>query len=207
MPDGLDDALAVSVGVAGLAAWLSLEWQAKLEPGETVLVLGATGMVGQIAIQAARILGAGRVVGAARNAEALGRLGTTTVTLGGGDDVAALKDAAGEGFDVVIDPLYGAPLAAALEATASGARLVSIGAGAGATAEIPLSSLAGRTHIGHGTQFVPREVQRAAYERLTAHAAAGEIEVEIERYPLERAADAWRALSAGSQHHKIAVEP
>ena len=67
MPDGLDPALAVCLGVSGLAAWLGLEWRGRLAAGETVLVLGASGVVGQIAVQAAKLLGAGRVVAAARN--------------------------------------------------------------------------------------------------------------------------------------------
>ena len=53
LPDALDPALAVCLGVSGLAAWLSLEWRAALRPGETVLVLGASGVVGQIGVQAA----------------------------------------------------------------------------------------------------------------------------------------------------------
>jgi NADPH:quinone reductase-like Zn-dependent oxidoreductase len=73
VPDGLDPALAVCFGVAGLAAWLPLEWRGRLAAGETVLVLGASGVVGQIAVQAARLLGAGRVVAAARNEKGLER--------------------------------------------------------------------------------------------------------------------------------------
>lgn len=211
VPDGLDPGLAVAMGIAGLAAWLPLQWQAKLARGESVLVLGATGVVGQIAVQAARILGAGRVVGAGRDADALERLAGSgadaTVTLGGGsDDAAALKDASGQGFDVVIDPVYGPPMVAALAATASGARIVTIGAGAGMSAEIPFGALMGRTHIGHGNQFAPREVQRDAYEQLTRHAAAGDIRLEVETYPLDRAADAWEAQAAGP-HKKIVVVP
>ncbi len=73
LPDGLDPALAVCLGVSGLAAWLGLEWRGRLAAGETVLVLGASGVVGQIAVQAAKLLGAGRVVAAARNPEWLER--------------------------------------------------------------------------------------------------------------------------------------
>jgi threonine dehydrogenase-like Zn-dependent dehydrogenase len=73
--------------------------------------------VGQIGVQAAKILGAGRIVGAGRNPEALEAakdLGADeTVTLGNGDDAKALKAAAGDGFDVVLDLVYGAPFLAA----------------------------------------------------------------------------------------------
>src|SRR3954469_24784114 len=62
----VDPGLAVAFGIAGLAAWLALQWRAQVREGETVLVLGASGVVGQIALQGARLLGAGRVVAAAR---------------------------------------------------------------------------------------------------------------------------------------------
>ena len=77
---------------------------AAIRPGESVLVLGATGTLGQLALQFATILGAGRVVGASRNAAALARLrergiADATVTMGSDDDVTALKSEAGEGYD------------------------------------------------------------------------------------------------------------
>src|SRR4051812_9242166 len=71
VPDAIDDAAAVGLGIAGLAAWLALTWRAHLVAGEHVLVLAAGGMVGQLAVQAARLLGAGRVVAAARSATSL----------------------------------------------------------------------------------------------------------------------------------------
>jgi len=61
----------VALGIPGLAAWIPLTRHARLQDGESVLVLGATGVVGQVAVQAAKLLGAGRVVGAGRDAEAL----------------------------------------------------------------------------------------------------------------------------------------
>src|ERR1700754_2076400 len=77
--DGVDSAVAAALGNTGLAAWLALEWRAKLVPGETVLVLGATGAVGSAAVQIARELGAGRVIAAALPDERLARLGADEV--------------------------------------------------------------------------------------------------------------------------------
>src|ERR1700728_992799 len=134
VPDGVPDGVAVALGISGLAAWLALTWRAKLEPGEHVLVLGASGVLGQIAVQAAKLLGAARVVAGARSAEGLERclaLGAdAAVRLGEPDDLpAALREAAEDRIDVVLDPLYGEPLVAAVNAASFGARLVQLGAG------------------------------------------------------------------------------
>lgn len=210
VPDGLDDDLAVAMGIPGLAAWIPLTWHASVVPGEGVLVLGATGVVGQIAVQGAKLLGAGRVVAAGRDSAALRRtaeLGAdATVTLGEGDDVDALRSEAGDGYDVVIDTVYGRPFVAALEASAPGARLVTIGGGAGAEANVPFRLLQGRMHIGHGNQFTPPEILRDAYAALGEHAQSGAIKLEIERYDLDHAAEAWKAQAVGP-HHKLVVAP
>jgi NADPH2:quinone reductase len=211
VPEELSDGQAVAMGIPALAAWLSLEHHARLVQGEDVLVLGATGVVGQIAVQAASLLGAGHIVGAGRNPDRLedaARVGAdTTVVLGGDDDARALRDAAsGDGYDVVIDPVYGAPFEAALAASSTGARLVTIGGSGGQSAEVPFRRLQGRTHIGHANVALPTPVVRDAYEKLTRHAAEGRIGVDVETFSLDRAQDAWRAQEDGP-HHKLVVVP
>jgi NADPH:quinone reductase-like Zn-dependent oxidoreductase len=209
-PDGLDEGLAVALGIAGLAAWLPLAWRAKVGAGETVLVLGATGVVGQIAVQAATLLGAGRVVAAARSRESLERLrergADATVVLGAGDDAAALKEAAGDGYDVVLDPVFGPPLEAALGATAQGARIVTIGAGAGQTVTLSIGNLSGRTLMGHTNGQASLETRREVYARMAAHALAGEIVLEVERLPVSDIAEAWERQAHGP-HHKLVLIP
>jgi NADPH:quinone reductase-like Zn-dependent oxidoreductase len=213
VPDGLDDGLAVALGVAGLAAWLGLEWRAQLQPGETVLVLGASGVVGQIAVQAARLLGAGRVVAAARSPEGLERaraLGAdATVAIGAVDDLsAALREAAGGGIDVTVDPLWGEPAVAAMGAAEPFARHVALGQSAGA--EATLSSLTVRSTplsvVGHTNFSASDERRRAAYERLARHAAAGEITVVVERVPLSDVASAWKRQRE-SPNRKLVIVP
>jgi NADPH:quinone reductase-like Zn-dependent oxidoreductase len=210
VPDDLDAGLALACGIAGLAAWLPLEWRARLQPGESVLVLGATGVVGQIGVQAAKLLGAGRVVAAGRAARVLSSLlerGADEIVVLAESGGGTLRAAAGRhGYDVVLDALYGRPLEEAMSATANGARVVSVGSPAGDRATIGFRDLYTRTHYGYSNQQAPFEVRRAAYEQLTAHAGAGEIAVEVEHVPLDRIADAWRRQAQGP-HHKLTIVP
>lgn len=143
VPEGVEDQVAVAFGIAGLAAWLGLGWRGGLSEGESVLVLGASGTVGMIGVQAAKLMGAGAVVAAARNEERLERakeLGAdATVTIGDDTDALAeaFRDAApGEGFDLVLDPLWGAPALAAIQALALNGRTVLIGNSAGPSIEL-----------------------------------------------------------------------
>jgi NADPH:quinone reductase-like Zn-dependent oxidoreductase len=210
IPEGLDPGVAVGLGIAGLAAWLSLEWRAEVRAGETVLVLGASGLVGRIAVQAAKLLGAGLVVAAARSEEGLRRaveLGAdASVRLGTDDDAAALREALGDGADVVIDPLWGAPLEAAITVAAPGCRVVQLGESAGSTASLPASVVRGRplAILGHTNFHAPEDVHRGAYERMTRHAAAGELEVDTERVELDRAPEAWQR-QASAPHVKLVI--
>jgi NADPH2:quinone reductase len=210
IPDGLDAGLAVALGIAGLAAWLPLTKRARLKAGQSVLVLGASGVVGQIAVQSAKLLGAGRVVAAARHRPTLERLlargADAIVQLGGGNDVAALKAEAGDGYDVVIDPVFGSPLEAALAATSQFAHIVTVGASAGQTATIGIGQLFGRTISGHSNSFAPLEDRRAAYEQMAKHALDGEITVDVEKLSLADVEAAWKLQMAGP-HRKITLIP
>jgi NADPH2:quinone reductase len=212
VPDGVDDAIAVAFGVAGLAGWVSLEWRAGFKPGETVLVLGAGGVVGQVAIQAAKLLGAERVVGAARSERSLERArergADAVVDLTGDDVTGAIKEASGGGVDVIVDPVWGEPAAAALRAANRGARLVQIGEAAGAEAALAAAPLrmSQITVLGYANAAAPSDVKRAAYERMLGHAANGELRLEIDTVPLEQVTDAWRRQeSAGGV--KIVLTP
>ena len=204
VPDGVDEALAVALGIAGLAGWLALEWSARLRGGETVLVLGATGTVGQVAVQAARALGARRIVAAGRDPRALERAGElgadATVALGGAGDLEeALREAADGGYDVVVDPLWGAPAVAALKACNRFARFVQLGQSAGAEATVASSDVRMKALriVGHTNYAIPVEDQRAAYARMTERAAAGELTADLERVPLDDVAAAWERQRSG----------
>ncbi|MBI5340615.1 MAG: zinc-binding dehydrogenase [Mycolicibacterium rufum] len=209
VPDAVDDDTAVALGIAGLAAWLPLTRHADVSAGQSVLVLGATGVVGAIAIQAAQILGAGYIVGAGRDPEALEKIrdlgADATVQLGGDDDVAALQAEADGGFDVVLDLVYGDPFVAALQATAVDATLITVGQGAGGAPAVPFHALMGRSHVGHLNDLMPARILREAYDELMNLAADGRIQVETTRYRLADAEAAWRAQADGP-HVKIGIE-
>ena len=146
LPDELSAGDALSIGIAGLAGWLSLEWCAQLRAGESVLVLGASGPVGRVACRRRGCSARGRVVAAARERAALEPLRRPRCrrrsSSSTGDYAGGAPRRRGGGFDVVIDPLFGEPLVAALSATAPGARVVSLGASAGPTATIARAALA-----------------------------------------------------------------
>jgi NADPH2:quinone reductase len=207
LPDGVDDAVAGCLGVAGIAAWVPLAHRASVQQGETVLVLGATGIVGQIGVQAARLLGAGRVIAAGRDAEKLAELDAdAVVTLPTTGD--ALREAAGGLIDVVLDPIWGEHASVASEAMNVNGRLVMLGQSAGEEATFNAGIVRGRALriIGHSNGTTAAEVKRAALRTMCEHAAAGRLKVEYETVPLDRVADAWER-QASSPHVKLILVP
>jgi NADPH:quinone reductase-like Zn-dependent oxidoreductase len=227
VPNGLDPALAVCLGVSGLAAWMGLEWRGRLAYGETVLVLGASGVVGQIAVQAAKLLRAGRVVAAARDDQALKRarsLGADAIVrLGDGrplgdparrtarhtELVEALREASGgDGYHVVLDPLWGEPAAAAIATLVPYGRLIHVGQSAGIDVTLSSPSLRSKPIdlLGYTNYNVPEEQKAAAYERMTRLARDGELRVEIERLRLDDVPAAWERQGT-SPHRKLVIRP
>jgi NADPH2:quinone reductase len=206
LPDAADPVLAGALGVAGIAGWLPVAVRAPVEAGETVLVLGATGTVGVVALQAARLLGAGRVVAAGRRPEALERarrLGAdAVVSLDGSDDlVAAFREACGgDGPSLVVDALWGEPVVAAAGAAAPGARIVQIGQSAGPAAPLLSADVRGKqlNVLGFSNFATPRAVLNREYLRLVEHARKGEVQVDVETHPFERVAEAWLRQAEGA---------
>ncbi|WP_099590533.1 quinone oxidoreductase family protein [Leptospirillum ferriphilum] len=215
VPEDAPDDLVACLGISGLAAWLSLAWRAKMAKGERVLVLGATGAVGQIAIQVAKLLGASRIVGASRNRNALDEvlsLGADAIVEldehGAPELAVSFTEAAGGPIDVVIDTLWGTPALGAMMAAGLGARVVNIGQIAGDAMSIPSAVLRGKmiSLLGHNNLFVPKEERQKAFGQLLEHAMRGDLRVKREAIPLERVSDAWR-LQRESPHHKLVVFP
>src|SRR5690554_7439204 len=195
------------MGIAATGALIPLE-EAKIQPGETVLILGATGTLGQIALQLAKYLGAGKVVAAARHEESLFRLkergiADDIVCLNGDEkDEAALKDAAGEGFDVVLDLVCGQPMLNALKATRWGARIMTIGTGAGRQINLDMAFLLFRSLSVIGTGQRPPADRRKIWERLLDITTTENITVDYAEFDFDETPKAWESQVNGP-HAKI----
>jgi NADPH2:quinone reductase len=211
LPPRLDTALGAAIGNAGVAAWLSLTWRGRLAAGETVLVLGATGAVGSIAVQLAKLHGAGRIVAAGREPDRLRRVhelgADECVRLGAGDTGQRLTEAAGPGADLILDLTWGDPAVLALSAAAPGARLVQVGNGAGAKAAVPADIVRSKalTILGYATYHVPRRERLSAYRKLADLAAAGQLSVDLQALPLGDVARAWQHQRTGALGKQILI--
>jgi NADPH2:quinone reductase len=213
IPDSVPDGVAAALGTPGIAAYLALTRRAELKAGETVLILAASGVLGTLAVQLARVLGAGRVLAAARDEQALARakeLGAdATVDLKQTDGLPdRIKEASHGQLNVVIDPVWGAPGVAAMEAISRFGRFVQLGASAGPEAVVKSGVLRGRylSVLGYNNFLVPWEDQAAAYRKLVDYVVAGQLKVEFEVLPLEAAPEAWKQQAA-SPHRKLVLSP
>lgn len=211
VPDGISDEVAAAIGIAGLAGWMSVLDRGGLQPGQTVLVLGASGVVGQVAVQAARSRGAGRIIAAARTKEGLERalaLGAHWfVPLDEGDIAKELRDACAPGADLIIDMVWGTPVLAAFEAARARCRLVQVGNAAGATATVTGGTLrGGRLDIRGFSVFTeyPADVARA-YGALAQAVASGVVSLQVEALPLIEAPIAWARQANGTAGRKLVL--
>ncbi|MGC2109927.1 MAG: zinc-binding alcohol dehydrogenase family protein [Candidatus Korobacteraceae bacterium] len=208
VPDGLSDEVAAALPNPGVSAWLSLAFRAKLAAGENVLILGATGVTGKLAVKIAKLMGAGRVVAAGRNREALSALPQL-----GADAIlhldapaavlseAFLREAGHSGFQVVIDYVWGRPAETFLAAMTrkefaaigTETRYVQVGEAAGSTISLPAAVLRSTPLTIMGTAGIPpMNVLVKALQKVIAHAATGELQIETERIPLAEIEEAWQ---------------
>jgi NADPH2:quinone reductase len=210
LPGGLDDGLAAALSNPGMSAWLSLKERAKVTPGETVLVMGATGVAGRLALQVARHLGTGRLIAAGRNVGAI-ETGAADAIVSLAEPEDAIREAfaaeAALGIDVVIDYLWGRPTELLLEALTKGfrasgtraTRLVELGESAGKTITLPGSTLRSinLTMMGGGFGSIPLDQVFGAIPKLFDLAAAGILRIDVERVPLAEVESAWNRVEKG----------
>lgn len=203
-----DPMVAAALGTAGLAGWLPITRRAETGPGDVVLVLGATGTAGRVAVQAARHCGAAKVVAAGRDRERLEKLGglaDAVVWLGEEDLAGALSAACDGGATVIYDALFGPPLEAALAAAAPGARVIQVGTSAGPTATLPSAAIRGKqlNLLGYSNLATPREVVADAHQTMVQLARDGALLIDVKAVPLAEAASAWAGLQEGSVKHVL----
>ncbi len=208
VPTGLSDAVAAALPNAAFASWFALAYRARLQPGESVLVLGATGAAGRLAFPIARHFGAGRLVGAGRNEEALAKLpglgADATVSLRQADEaiVKALDaSSGGRPYDVVVDFLWGRTaelliahlLGRGNPRTVHRTRYVSVGSMAGPTATLPSAALrgSGLELLGSGIGSVPLDQIGVVLPQIWTLAEEGRLPMDLETVPLSEVASVW----------------
>jgi NADPH:quinone reductase-like Zn-dependent oxidoreductase len=210
IPDGLDDATAAAIPNPGMSSWVALKDRACLTHGEDVLIMGATGVAGQLAIQTARLLGAKRVIGAGRNVDALAGAdvdGIISLNQPEDDLREALIEEAVAGIDVVVDYLWGRNTELLLEALAKGfnaesthkTRLVEVGSSAGQTITLPAATLRSIDLTILGSGFGGSSIDKilAAIPTLFEMAADGRLKMAVEPVPLAEVESAWDRAEKG----------
>jgi NADPH:quinone reductase-like Zn-dependent oxidoreductase len=216
LPEGVDPILVAAAVNPVMSSWIALRQRTNFEPGQTVLVLGATGSSGRTAVQVAKHLGAAHVIGAGRDAKrlsALTGLGVdTTIRLDGASAVDDLARAARD-VDVVIDYLWG-PVTAELMAGIAGMRSdpgkpltwIEIGAVAGPSADIPAAALrAVRLQIvGSGQGSVPARDILAEMPALVREITSGTFDIDVRAVPL---ADVEKAWNDTASDQRIVIAP
>ncbi|MFJ9243540.1 zinc-binding dehydrogenase [Streptomyces sp. NPDC101776] len=207
LPDGADAVKIAAAMNPAMSSWVALRRRVPIEAGQSVLILGATGNAGQMAVQVAKRLGAGRVVGAGRDRARLAALpgigADATVALTDDADATAadLAKEAAE-VDLVIDYLWGKPasdaIMALLRARTDRSRAldwIQIGSMAGPTIELPSAALRSANFRlqGNGQGAVSTRAYLEQLPSLVAEIESGGIAVTAAPVPLADVESAWNA--------------
>jgi NADPH:quinone reductase-like Zn-dependent oxidoreductase len=214
LPPGVADMDAAALGLSAVAAYMALTWRGQLRPGDRVLVLGAGGVVGQVAVQVALARGAELVIAASRRAAARGRAreqGASAVADLAGADVdeleRRLREASGGTVDLVVDPVCGDAATAALRLLAPNGRLVNLGSSGGPTAAFASAALRSGSHsiLGYTNNSLTPGQRQEALTRVLELAAAGRCTVEVEPFPLDDVAGAWARAGSNPQGRVVVL--
>ncbi len=208
IPDGLDDVKLAALADPGMSAWVALEARAKMIPGETVLINGATGSAGGIAVQIAKHLGARRIIVTGRNKEVLDHLrsiGADQIVVLGPDGSApedALRQHFRQRIDVVLDYLWGPSALQIIAAASAGeattpVRFVQLGLAGGATVTLPGGLLRSSAIeiMGSGIGSVAADEIFTIIGKLMSAAPTARFELATTPLPLNRIEEAWAAAA------------
>lgn len=219
LPDGADPIGVAAAMNPAMSSWVALKQRVEFRAGQKVLILGATGNAGEMAVQVAKLFGAAEIVAAGRDAGRLARLpalgASATVHLAGDPDVAAkrLGDAAAD-VDVVIDYIWGDPTGAAMVAVitrradrAKPLTWIEIGSVGGATAPIPSAALraARLSIVGSGQGSVSARAILTELPAIAKAITSGTFRIEARPMPLDDVEQAW--AEAGRSRQRIVIVP
>jgi NADPH:quinone reductase-like Zn-dependent oxidoreductase len=202
VPDNLDDAAAAAIANPAMSSWAALVERAKIAPGETVLINGATGASGQLAVKIARHLGAARVIATGRNAALLASLqADVTIALGQDDDTLerAFSYQFATGVDIVLDYLWGLSARGLLVAAAKShdnqrrLRFVQIGSAGGAEISLPAAVLRSSTieMMGSGLGSIGMDRLLASVGTVLQASASAGLALEYREVGLSNVTSAW----------------
>jgi NADPH:quinone reductase-like Zn-dependent oxidoreductase len=213
VPDALPDATAAAIANPAMSSSVAL-MRAQFQPGESALILGATGVSGQLAVQIAKSRGARRVVATGRNPQALAELTTlgadATISLDQSPEalIAALRnEIATHGVDIVLDYLWGPPAEAFLDAIAQKGlshaapriRYIQIGNMAGPTITLPAATLrsSGLELLGSGFGSASLDQIRQAIIAFFDHIATNPLHFALKTAPLSEVTTLWNTDDQG----------
>jgi NADPH:quinone reductase-like Zn-dependent oxidoreductase len=209
LPDGLDDVTAAAIANPGMSSWAALTKRARLTAGEAVLVNGATGTAGRLAVQIAKHLGAKKVIATGRDAETLQLLPSigADVAISLTQPAEALEQIFEEqfsgGIDVVLDYLWGPSAELLIVAAAKSGkeavpiRYIEVGSASGPKINLPSAALRSSALelMGSGVGSIPMETLFATVDDLLQAAARGGLKVETETIPLADVEESWSRSS------------
>lgn len=216
LADSLKDETAAAIANPGMSSYAALTVRSPLKPGENVLILGATGVAGQLAVQVAKHLGAKRVVAAGRNPEALEKLkdlGADALISLEQDDTALVAafqhEIAENGVDIVLDYLWGKPAEAVLAAIAQKGlshvapriRYLQVGSSAGPTISLPAATLrsSGLELLGSGFGSVAIDAIMRSIAEFLGVAATANFQIATQSAPLSDVERMWNLPAQGTR--------
>jgi NADPH2:quinone reductase len=216
LPEAIDDVTAAGIANPAMSSWVALTARAKFVAGESVLILGATGVAGQLAIQVAKRLGARRIIAVGRNPQALQKLSAL-----GADAVISLEqdpallvfavrnEIAEAGVDIVLDYLWGQPAELMFQAisqrglqkSTARIRFIQIGESAGKTISLPAATLrsSGLELLGSGFGSASLDQIRQALGEFFQIAAKEPFQFRTKAAPLRDVESLWNTAEEGTR--------
>jgi NADPH:quinone reductase-like Zn-dependent oxidoreductase len=214
LPDDVDDITAAAIAIPGMSSWAAFKERAHLIAGENVLINGATGTAGRLAVQIAKYMGAKRVIATGRNiaaleqVKALGADATIPLLQSPKELETAFKEQfGGEGVDVILDYLWGKSAEILIVAAAKAGkdevpiRFVQIGAASGSDITLPGAALRSSALVlmGSGIGSIPLKGLVGAISGVLQAVVPGKLKIETKVVPLTDVEDTWNKDSGTSR--------